>query len=1318
MKRIAALIASTAILPTLAQAGEPLGVDIVAPAAGVCVNNGDEPFLGGVFGGEALPPPRDVPVELSVTGHLGDAFDVTIEVAGQAVVQRTVVPANAGAETVELLIPAFSIEDGAMRGFTARINQNAAEADDVVQFDLDREPPRLVVDLDELPALDECYDMPPVVPYVLEDAIDDNPMSAEVVNSEGCIVTRTVTVSDACGNAQEVSLITLRPAPAPIEVSVQAYRCRLDDCVTEGPDADPVAPGTLVGTATASFDATGPEGCVQGLQARWFLDEDPPAEIGPGDGAVLVPGDRLEQPGTYTIVAFANTCGGEQVRAETTVTVLDRPVAIPGGEDERLPNDPVNAPSRYTYRAVQGDALQIDGSASSAPLELGGIVRWQWDLDLDGINEFDGPDFAQVPFDTTIGDGVTLGLLSITAGNGGIDRHAFRVIIDDVLPTCDVGGPYQGVEGSSVLFDGSASAPGHPSDPLAAFNWDFGDNLFPQRGFGLVAPSHTYADAGNYQVTLVVDDIDSSSPECVAQVEIADVSPIVEGPFAFGANNLIEGDAVSFSIGTTRAGSAADPISEYCWDYGDGSPEECGPALFGPTHRYVDSGDFEVCLRVRDEEPDDVAEGCFNISVADLNPFVDIEGPAFATEGDAVSFNAIGLLAGGDIDPLTRLEWDFGDGDTEVVDLVATPMATSITHTFDDDGEFTVTVRAFDEDSFAEASLVINVADVAPSAAAEARYPDAERLALEGVALTLSAEGSAPGNASDPIVRYDWDFGDGETGEGELVQHAWPDAGTYQVSLTVTDEDGSVASDTLTVEVINVAPRIFIESESDQLSVGEETVFSLAVLDVDADRPPPFIEWDMGDGTVISNRTTVTHAYAALGEYTVRARVDHPGELNESAETEFNITVTAAPPQFTLEAPAQPLDQVIEGREGEPLLIRVRVDSARLDADTFDGEVILSARLKPENAIFEQDRSGDNPDARKWAEIRWTPTFYEAGDYEIRLEALAPRTETTRTLILNVRIAEVGSPLLAAVGTDGSDGLANLYRYGVENGALTFNRIGTVEVGLGARGLAFDERNGRRIFVGVPSAGVAVVNTVGRPERQRVVPTGSGTAAVAWGDGRIWALNADARTLSIIDPDTLKIDRTVDLDGVSRPYDMAWVGGDDPRLVVVDARDGAVSVFDPAVLDGGDGTPEAQAVIGGALDRVVVDESGLLTISDRKTRAIYQLSVAAVADAAPDVTGFSTVFMPRDLTVSGDAVLIATDGGIWRIEDGRITPPDNREQAASSITTLPEAFVSEGGLVIGEAERIYNYNPELDRLIGAPGSRMRRLAAFVALEDD
>ena len=41
-----------------------------------------------------------------------------------------------------------------------------------------------------------------------------------------------------------------------------------------------------------------------------------------------------------------------------------------------------------------------------------------------------------------------------------------------------------------------------------------------------------------------------------------------------------------------------------------------------------------------------------------------------------------------------------------------------------------------------------------------------------------------------PIVSYEWDFGDGSTGEGETVTHSYTEQGTYDVTLTITDAEG------------------------------------------------------------------------------------------------------------------------------------------------------------------------------------------------------------------------------------------------------------------------------------------------------------------------------------------------------------------------------------------------------------------------------------------------------------------------------------------------------------------------------------------------
>jgi LPXTG-motif cell wall-anchored protein len=69
----------------------------------------------------------------------------------------------------------------------------------------------------------------------------------------------------------------------------------------------------------------------------------------------------------------------------------------------------------------------------------------------------------------------------------------------------------------------------------------------------------------------------------------------------------------------------------------------------------------------------------------------------------------------------------------------------------------------------------------------------------DGAAFTFSATGSTDSDGA--ITGYAWDFGDGsEPAEGAEVQHVYTAAGSYTVTLTVTDDGG--ASTTVTREVV------------------------------------------------------------------------------------------------------------------------------------------------------------------------------------------------------------------------------------------------------------------------------------------------------------------------------------------------------------------------------------------------------------------------------------------------------------------------------------------------------------------------------------
>ena len=58
------------------------------------------------------------------------------------------------------------------------------------------------------------------------------------------------------------------------------------------------------------------------------------------------------------------------------------------------------------------------------------------------------------------------------------------------------------------------------------------------------------------------------------------------------------------------------------------------------------------------------------------------------------------------------------------------------------------------------------------------------------VPITFDGSGSYDSDETDVIVSYAWSFGDGSTGEGMTPEHTYTEAGSYIVSLTVTDDEG------------------------------------------------------------------------------------------------------------------------------------------------------------------------------------------------------------------------------------------------------------------------------------------------------------------------------------------------------------------------------------------------------------------------------------------------------------------------------------------------------------------------------------------------
>jgi hypothetical protein len=170
---------------------------------------------------------------------------------------------------------------------------------------------------------------------------------------------------------------------------------------------------------------------------------------------------------------------------------------------------------------------------------------------------------------------------------------------------------------------------------------------------------------------------------------------------------------------------------------------------------------------------------------------------AFDTEGTTAS-TTVDETASFKVTPppgvtIVSYNWDFGDGFT------TTTMVPSTSHGYRSPGGFLVTVTA--EDTIGRTGRASTNVTVAGPALPEADFvfSPTNPTPNETVRFNASTTKPSPGRT---IVRYEWDFGNGERGTGQTFTTIFPDLRSYTVVLTVTDDRGRTDTVAKTVTVV------------------------------------------------------------------------------------------------------------------------------------------------------------------------------------------------------------------------------------------------------------------------------------------------------------------------------------------------------------------------------------------------------------------------------------------------------------------------------------------------------------------------------------
>ena len=208
-----------------------------------------------------------------------------------------------------------------------------------------------------------------------------------------------------------------------------------------------------------------------------------------------------------------------------------------------------------------------------------------------------------------------------------------------------------------------------------------------------------------------------------------------------------------------------------------------------------------------DKLPDDI-----ELVVEDAAPRAVFGGDATIIEGGSASFDASNSTDADDDDDQLSYAWDFGDG--------TTGSGAKISHSYPDNGNYIVKLTVTDPRGGAGTSTsVVTVSNANPTVIIGSSGP-----IPSGATYSLQGGFGDVGQADSPWS-YSINWGDGfsssatTSSEGALGgTHQYFTAGTYIVTLSVTDKDGGSGSASTTVQVTRILGSMSVAPN--QINIG------------------------------------------------------------------------------------------------------------------------------------------------------------------------------------------------------------------------------------------------------------------------------------------------------------------------------------------------------------------------------------------------------------------------------------------------------------------------------------------------------------------
>jgi len=447
----------------------------------------------------------------------------------------------------------------------------------------------------------------------------------------------------------------------------------------------------------------------------------------------------------------------------------------------------------------------------------GSITSWSWSFGDGSNSSIQNPSHVYM-----ISGNINVGLI-VTSSNGCSDT-IFKNINVKGLPVAAFSAPNVCAETPVQLSNTSYSMNG----TIATTQWNFGNGSSSSAN----NPAATYTVDGSFTIQLIV----TSSIGCSdTSLQTVTIYPLPVANFA--TSPVCQNTAAAFVNNSTIASGS---VSSVYWNFGDGS----GSGLGNPTHLFANNGTYTINLvATSDHQCRDTVSQTLQIHPL---PIAHFSAPDVCVNA-IVSLQDSSTISSGNV---TSWSWDFGDNTASPIQSPAHIYATAGTYNV----ALTVT-SAFGCTNTYHSNVNIFPDPVAAFAGANVCYSNATQFFNQSYVTGGSSFTSL------------WSYNDGTSSIAGNPSHIFNNAGTYNVTLTVTSSHGCTNQVTHTLNVYAPPNALFSATNG---CLGTQTAFIDS--STSANGTISSWHWEFGDGNV-SNSSTPVHGYIQDGNYNVTLTV-------------------------------------------------------------------------------------------------------------------------------------------------------------------------------------------------------------------------------------------------------------------------------------------------------------------------------------------------------------------------------------------------------------------------------------------------------------